>query len=306
MPADHDLIDGNELRKQLELLLPKCKSSVKMISAYVTQSGIEWLKKYVPKDKKVIVICRLLPKDVITGGTQLSALKTAIESGYQLLCLHSLHAKLYSIDDETIFAGSANLTNNGLKIYGEGNLEASVKVAPSKANLIFINSIIENSSSVDLETLNRMQASIDLKETEVYLDRWPEGVLKEREGIWVRDFFWGRPNSNEISAYQIHDLELIGASSFSQSAIEIAPHVRNARCVRWLIKQLENAEGQELYFGTLAAALHDDLKDDPTPYRKDVKTLLQNLLLYCQTYLAETIEVTRPVHSQKVKLLVTG
>ena len=302
MKSDQDLIDGDGLRKQLEALLPESHKSIKMISAYITQSGVEWLKKYAPADKEVTIVCRLLPNDVITGSTQISALRTAIEAGFRLFCLHSLHAKIYSIDDDIIFSGSANLTNNGLKIYGEGNTEANVKIPPSKANLQFINMILENSTLLDIEALTRMQSCIDLKETEIYIDRWPEGVLKEAEGIWVRDFFWGAPVANESSIHQVHDLELMGAASFSEGTEVLRPQVLKARCVRWLIQHLTKAEGKELYFGALTQALHNDLKDDPTPYRKDVKTLLQNLFIYCEVYLPDVFEISRPNYSQKIKL----
>jgi hypothetical protein len=78
--------------------------------------------------------------------------------------------------------------------------------------------------------------------------------------------------------------------------------VANVRCIRWLIETLQESQNQELYFGCLTQALHDDLKDDPAPYRKDVKTLVQNMLSYCEIYLQDKIEITRPNYSQKIKL----
>lgn len=302
---DQDMLDGEALRRKLENELPHSKKEVKFISAYVTQSAVEWLCKNIPASIQGQIVCRLLPSDILSGASQLSALKTALDKGFKVYCLHSLHAKIYSIDDLIIYAGSANLTNNGLKIYGQGNLEASVQIAANKNNLDFIGNIMSSATQLDEDTLKKMQACIDLKEGDIFFDRWPEGVLHEDEGIWVRDFFWSQPGANRLSQEHIHDLEIMGIDNVDMDHAVLKRQVSNVRCIRWLIKTLKDAENNELFFGTLTQELHDDLKDDPTPYRKDVKTLIQNMLSYCEIYLADKIEITRPNYSQKIRLLMT-
>ncbi len=121
---EEEILDGDELRQRLQSALPQAKESIVFISAYITQNAIDRLNKLIPEDVDIHIICRLLPSDVLTGATQLSALKTALTKGIKVSCLHSLHAKIYAIDFKTIYVGSANLTNNGLKIYGIGNIEA--------------------------------------------------------------------------------------------------------------------------------------------------------------------------------------
>lgn len=298
-----NLLDGENLREKLELLLPHAKNEIIFISAYITQSAIDWLASLVADGSKVHVICRLLPSDVMGGSTHLSALQTALENNMTVSCLHSLHAKIYCIDNETIFVGSANLTNNGLKIYGMGNIEACAQVPVNNLNLNFINKIVESSTQLDEEILQNMQGCIDLKETSILFDAWPEGVLKEEEGIWVRDFFWASPGTNEQSLEWIHDAELLGIANGEEITKD---RILRARCIQWLVRKLEIEPEQELYFGTLTKILHDELKDDPAPYRKDVKSLLQNLLEYIQKYLPDMIEVSRPQHSQRIKLLVAS
>lgn len=302
---DQDMLDGNALRKRLEGELPHSRKSIKFISAYITQSGVEWLCKNIPDKIEGKIVCRLLPSDVLSGASQLSALKTALDNGFKIYCLHSLHAKIYSIDDLTIYAGSANLTSNGLKIYGQGNLEASVQISASKNNLDFIQNIMVSATQLDEEALKKMQACIDLKEEDIFFDRWPDGVLHEDEGIWVRDFFWSQPGANQISQEHIHDLEIMGIDTLDLEFPILQKQVANVRCIRWLIKILKESENNELFFGSLTQALHDDLKDDPTPYRKDVKSLVQNMLTYCEVYMRDRIEITRPNYSQKIRLLMT-
>ena len=70
------------------------------------------------------------------------------------------------------------------------------------------------------------------------------------------------------------------------------------------INTLKKEITQELYFGSLTQTLHHDLMDDPALYRMDVKILIQNILSYCDVYLTNHIEISRPKHSQKIKLII--
>ena len=58
-----------------------------------------------------------------------------------------------------------------------------------------------------------------------------------------------------------------------------------------------------MYFGQLTAELHDALVEDPKPYRKDVKTLLANLLAWTQALRMEEVVIDKPSHSQRVRLV---
>lgn len=301
--CESEIIDGDKLRLQLEHDFQASNNRIDIISAYVTQTAVDWLSNWISKDIQVTLVCRLSPKDVIDGSTQLSALNAALKAGYDVRCLHSLHAKIYSIDCKKIYIGSANLTNNGFKIYGEGNLEACTTVSATDNNLNFIDNIISSSIKLDIDTLIRMQACIDTQEAKHLFNEWPEGVIEETKDVWVRDFFWATPDHSFINADVIHDLGLLGLDGLQLFSKE---HVLNCRCVKWLISKLKDAPEKELYYGFLTKQLHDDLMDDPEPYRRDVKNLLSNLLAYVEKYLEDTIEISRPSHSQRIKLLVTS
>jgi hypothetical protein len=119
----------------------------------------------------------------------------------------------------------------------------------------------------------------------------------------VQDFFWfnpilEKPQGNE----KFHDLDLIGIDTLDTNDEDISKYIYASRCVLWLISKLENQSEKELYFGHLTKLIHDDLKDDPSPYRKDVKSLVQNLLAYCQLFLKDNIEISQPNYSQRIKL----
>lgn len=303
------LIESEQLKCAIEQAVKKCRKKLVFISAYITYAAIEWLDKYVPEHAEVHLVCRLTPSDAEAGSTDISALIRALESGWKVSCLHSLHAKLYSIDDEQIYVGSANLTSNGLKIYGEGNIEVSTCIPASQEDLFLISRIEESASSLNEAVLQKMETYINDegrdKKHVTHPDMWPQDILPDKEGIWVRDFFWCNPKTNlSESDEERHDLELIGVKSLKPVSKEISKKVLMSRCVQWLISKLRNQREKELYFGRITNILHNELKDDPAPYRKEVKTLVQNLLAYCEAFIPEKLEISRPNYSQRVRLLV--
>jgi len=50
--------------------------------------------------------------------------------------------------------------------------------------------------------------------------------------------------------------------------------------------------------------LHDAFIDDPRPYRKDVKQLLNNLLSWIKILDIEDIKIDRPNHSERISRTV--
>ncbi len=296
----NNILDGEALQEKLEAILPSAKKHITFISAYMTEAPVKWLYNLSPRNIDIRLVCRLSPSDAVQGSTSIKALKVAMQYGMRVSRLHNLHAKIYSIDDKAIFSGSANFTNNGLILYGGGNLEASTQIQSNSKNIEFINTILESSTSIDRDIIDKMESFILSKKSKNIFDTWPDDIIKDNEGIWSRDFFWKRAGDGKNS----DDLKLLGLSSFDVPSDLIKERVRQSRCVRWLTSKLQAQESGELYFGHLSKLLHDDLKDDPTPYRKDVKGLLSNLLSYVETYLSDAIEVSVPGnHSQRVKVI---
>ena len=297
------LIDGSNLQSLLERDMSECTEDVTFISAYITQTAVDWMERYISADVPVTLICRLQPCDIIAGATNISALRLAMEMGWNVACLHSLHAKIYSMDNRRIYVGSANLTSNGLRIYGKGNLEACTEVESSPENLEFISNIKRSASLIDEQTLKQMEEYVQQAQASTYPDKWPDNILRDSEGLWVRDMFWCNLLSGEcLDSEEVHDLDILGLEEFSPKSSVFIDRVRESRAILWLLNILEEADDNELYFGAITKELHDELADDPAPYRKDVKSLVQNLLTYCQVCCSGIVEVSAPRHSQRVKL----
>ncbi|WP_350643554.1 phospholipase D-like domain-containing protein, partial [Psychrobacter sp. HY3-MNA-CIBAN-0198] len=80
---------------------------------------------------KVELIGRFTPNDFAQGASDINALRECINNGFSVKALSNLHAKIYQIDQEIIFNGSANLTGKGLAIVNNSNLESCSRVEAS-------------------------------------------------------------------------------------------------------------------------------------------------------------------------------
>lgn len=136
------LISNAELVAQLEAMLPKCKN-LTIISAFVTQPAISWLGNlFDHQQSKVQIVGRFTPNDFISGASDINALRMALDRDYAIKALENLHAKIYQIDRDTIFNGSANLTGKGLALLSDGNLESCSKVDACEDSLRFIEKLL--------------------------------------------------------------------------------------------------------------------------------------------------------------------
>ncbi len=274
------LLTGRELKEILLNEFSNCASDIKICSAFITEPAVDEFMKAIPKNINVKIVCRLLPFDVANGSCSISALKKGIDANWSIYRLENLHAKIYSIDDNKIYSGSANATANGLMIHTQGNIEACNEVSASPENKKFISNIFNTASPLNMQTLIDMEKYFeennDIHKNNENLD-WPEEILPENKSIWVRDFM------------VINELD---KTSFE-----------NAKAVKWLIKKLKENDNNEMSFGKVTDCLHNDLEDDPLPYRSSIKELLANLILHIEKHLLRQIEVSRPNYRQVIKLL---
>jgi len=299
------LLLGDELRDKLSVDFNGA-SKIKIISAYLTMPAIEWLQIAVKNnpDIQILIVSRISPKDIVTGGTDLKALRECLKNGWQINALANLHAKIYLIDEIKIYVGSSNFTSNGLKLYGDGNLETMVEVVPEVKDVEFVNDIISSSDEIDEYTIDAMEAYIQEcglhgKVKEVLT--WPEEIMPASKDIWVSDFPLSPPLDLDKDAEYGPIFQRI--ISIKVRA-EMLKAFKETKAYIWLYGTLQSMPNNEAYFGNLTKALHDHLKDDPGPYRKDVKQLLNNLLAFCEMLSIDEIVVDKPNYSQCIKLII--
>ena len=309
MNTPHKIFSGNTLREKLIESIPSA-NNLTIISAYITTPAIEWIIGYVKPTCSVTIVGRLLPNDFISGASDFKAVKFALSNGWDIKCLAALHAKIYLCDRNRIFVGSANFTTNGLKLFGYGNLEGCIEVAPELENIRFVERIVREAQPITYDTVKEMEKFINKSSNnpnymKMKNTNWPDYIVPRELSIWVYDFPWTSPDTQSSSTDEDikHDIDILCIPDLSNDSV-VAVSFKATKAFNWLLKKLKESESKELYFGNLTKILHNELRDDPAPYRRDVKILLSNLLAYCQKYANDSIKIEKPRHSQRIKLLM--
>jgi len=292
------LISNRELTKELETIIPNCKS-LKIISAFMTQPATCWLSQLVGGNRpSVKLVGRFTPLDFIQGSSDLGALRDCIAQGFQVKALTNLHAKIFQIDEETIFSGSANLTGKGLALVNDCNVEACNKVQASSSSKEFINKIINSASELTLEIIDEMEQyiqSIDATCKPELQMTWPEHVLPQSKELFVSDFPLVKPG-HFAKEYEFNPSLQFAQIENAREDKEVASMLfKQSKAYRWLKSQVyNNLGGRDLGFGQISRLLHDALSDDPAPYRKEIKEIQANLYLYIKTYASDELEILIP------------
>ena len=190
----NELISGEKLLEAVALAIPSHKS-INIISAFVSSSAINWLSANI-SDQKVCIVGRFIPIDFISGASHIDGLKRALSLGISIKSLSNLHAKIYQLDEDIIYTGSANFTGKGLALVENDNLEACTKVAPSDSSKAFIRKIIDAAIALDEEILNKMELFIAGLEATDAPEEWPEDLLPKCSDIFVSDFPMTIPGEN--------------------------------------------------------------------------------------------------------------
>ena len=291
----------------------KASSLALISSAFCKKKPFEELCKSTQFCQNKVLVVRWQFCDLISGVSDLEIYEIAKKYGYKLYFNQQLHAKAYLFDD-VVFLGSSNLTNKGL--YGgppQGNIELSVKLSKSTNMTSWFNKLIETSVFVDQSIFESITEDVNkYKQTEVLLPPTRKGfsqsVLKKirnrvnKKGLYLSDFPLSQDpealcTTNNIYANEaiIHDLNLLG--------LQVRPNLETIKTsfmlsatYSWLNEAIET----EMYFGKLTSILHDSLCDETTPYRKEVKERLSNLISWSKKLCPEVFVVDRPKYSQRI------
>ncbi|MEH7501976.1 phospholipase D-like domain-containing protein [Neobacillus drentensis] len=131
---------GNDFNKSFLQALLTANKSILIISPYVTKTAVQKLLDNLSETKKQKLFITLPPgPDYLTGAVELEALQLLHKAGFEIRCLEDLHAKIYILDQEIAFIGSANFTSNGWNIEkNKGNIEDMVRLTISTEDLSHI------------------------------------------------------------------------------------------------------------------------------------------------------------------------
>jgi hypothetical protein len=100
--------------------------------------AVNQLLKKLPANISCKIITQPPGLDYITGSVEVDALLTLENKGFSLLYLHNLHAKIYIIDDNIAYIGSANFTSKGWNGKDYGNVEEIFRLKLAKVDVDYI------------------------------------------------------------------------------------------------------------------------------------------------------------------------
>jgi hypothetical protein len=307
-----DLLGTEANRELLAQALARATSSVIIFSGYLTTHGLRWISDAGLKNNvHVSVVTQWSPGDLLSGASDLGAFAFCQKRKWSLLLLPQLHGKLVLVDKMYLFVGSANITAHGLSLVPGAHRELGLCVAANSADLTSILGLLSQATEVSSATFEAVQNW--LKNNADILPpppvpEWPPSISAllrpSYKRLWVADLPWSEPDwllglREPISDYEIHDRRLFAATSINSFSTAFV----RSTCFQWLLGTLEDEPEKMAYFGKLTHLLHEALLDDPAPYRRDVKTLLSNLLLYAGQFAKEQIRVDRPNQSMRVTLI---
>ena len=314
--ARSSLLNTETFRNLLGNALENSTKSVIILSAYVKTVGVNWLKEKI-SDKKIncTIVTRWNNGDLAQGSSDLECYHLAKTNGWSFKVLQDLHAKVMLVDNDILFIGSPNLTGRGMSLVPVSNEELGIKVKALDEDLKIINQLVDDAILVDdkiIKELEEWQKNLP-KIEKPKIPEFPEIVndsFKEKfNKLWVNNFPWCDVeylinNTDKKENNVTHDLELFGLVNIEKSKFEknLKESFFQSKLFNWLIKKLESEDNKEIYFGRLSSVIHDNLVDDPKPYRKDVKQLQSNLYSYIKYFKPKNIQYDRPNYSEKIKL----
>lgn len=298
---DQILISENFNSKLCEAL--KKAEKVSLLSAFVTREGSNFLIDNTSQCTEIRCVFRGRPADLLNGVCDLSAIRSLIEHNIPCFFYESLHAKVYLIDEIDCYVGSANLTGNGLRLFGCGNLEVSVQTQISLSDLQFINRVFQSSIPIGLAEVEQLEEFVIDGRQEILGQQSLSDVLNidvttYYNSLIVSDFPWCNLQSAVHSESDRKHDEMLFFYGAPKSQMQSA--FLSSRVYKAIYNLVFRQKSKELYFGALVAALHGLMAGDEKVYRKDLKHLLQNFLSYNHIYGGNFLQVDRPNYSQRI------
>lgn len=285
-----------DVRGALKERIQRCQNSITVITAFCTVEGLSFVDCHTTKGIKKRLLVRFRKEDILNGSTDFKIANYAKENNWEMKLDLNLHSKLYMFDSSQMMLGSANLTSKGLGLFGKGNIESVVCIDDlTMDEIIGVEKIYNQGIDLSEELLDLMTEQLE-NNSEDKDGCWSHDISnhfnKQKYLLWTNDLLFS-PSPNILDEHDRLLLDL--PQNYSQTELKIA--FRRLKIYRWFYELLMHKEF--IYFGELTARLHESLLDDPKPYRKDVKVLVKNLIVWLEN-LDDQIIVDRPNYSQRI------
>lgn len=289
-------------------------ASVDICSAYIRSDALRYFFEDIfETGVRIRVLARWGISDLLTQSSDLNTYTVCKENNIDFYIKQDFHGKVYGLAPHGVLLGSFNLTNRGFSIFNSGNDEAGVLIENGQDSDDYFNQLFLNAKKVDDDLYEKISSFVEENaENNSPNITWPVEItnlinplsIQFIEKILVNECFSTTFNefTSDRSSARLHDLSLLSISEqHADDFSMIRAKFRKTKIFKWLVNSLIE-QNTEIYFGKATALLHDQLFDDPKPYRQEVKNLLVNLLSWIDGLGIEEILIDRPNHSQRITL----
>lgn len=310
------LLGSDEFLDGLTSSLAGISGSLVIASAFIKLEAFRSIAENLDSDLSLIVVSRWKAEDLVKGSSDLEVYEYCRENGWEFGINTRFHGKLFLIDDDELFLGSANLTKSGLNLTDNANLEFGTKFKPGVEDLekvsLFLSSQVSwiDDDLYELMAQHVQEAKAKFKQTPIA--RWPtpiwQKVAPKVESLWLKDLLCLSPEqmmSNPPKDGFERDTKLLNCSSENLSSESLKEGFKETKIYTWVVDRLSSYEA--VRFGALTSEIDNLLLDDPRLRRKYLKSYLVSLFSWLK-YLDDEFEVTERSHdgvgSQTVRLRV--
>lgn len=315
-PFSGKLIDGYQSYQWLQDVIPRLSGQASFCSAFLKANVLQEFHKLAPPGSSVKVLARWQLGDLIVGASDLSVYELCKEFSWDFHIKLNFHGKVFWVPESGILVGSANATSSGLGLKSNSNSEVGTVVSQSAENIQIVNSLFADSILVTDELFNNLKKTVDAHEKERDKLSWPRSILNVIDKVDYSSEKFFHSECLQTSGVDIFngvnlrddlviaDLSLLGLLNGNLSKNLLVELFIAGKLFKWVYATVEK-NGGTLSFGGLTAALHNALLEDPAPYRKDVKKLVQNLYSWIKLSgpSATSIEIFQPNYSEVLRII---
>ncbi len=299
------LLETGAFRKELADALSSAEQEVIVLSAFIKLDALKWLIE-TSNTSNLKIVARWQPSDLAAGASDLECFYLCDEANIPFGISQNLHGKVYVVDSK-IFIGSANLTSKGMSLSHCENDEFGTGFEYGQTETIKVRGYLASVNWLNVKTVELMANFLRSLggNTDVQSNEWPQEISEKLGsqpfGVWYHDLPMCSPEqlfaqTAETAAME-HDLDCFQTTKGVGEDVLLKGFLSSQICF-WLKAQLH--EFGELSFGKVTWLFHNQILDDPMPYRKTIKEGIANLFEWASLCEA-AFTVSRPRHSQVIR-----
>ena len=278
-----------------------------LVSPFIRLDALQNLFSCLHHDSQTQIITRWNADDIVSGVSDLEVYPWLKERGIKLYIHKRIHLKLFLFESNEIFHCSGNVSNNGLGINGEGNIEVGAYVNSSLNDWRQLYRLIDDSLLVTDEVYEKAVAykenNVNINEPLPELDLFESiangqssnhdvdlinkpysmGALPALESPEKLFELYSKDSLSGISPADarllFHDLALFNIDNLDMELDQLTEEMKtNIKQLPFIVDFINYLQREKsLRFGAVTSWIHDKCTDVPLPYRKEIKEHVNHL-----------------------------